>query len=494
MLDGGSIGPLIVSLISVAGFIFVLLKTRAIPIAGGLANIAIDGVSVMLDSSRSDAEKEQAVRASGIKLIVNAWSFLWRFALAIAAVAAPILGADWFGITASADSISVMLSLEFIAAVSVLGIALSWALRRKWGSTQTSSAGAHAYSAGDKFVHALAFSGPGTLKKLARVDDFLFSKTVQDLPDRPPIFITSLARGGTTALLNALHELPQIATHRYCDMPFISAPLLWSKLPGHGGAVTERPRAHGDGLTISSQSPEAFDEIFWRLHWPEKYHDQTIDLWSSTDTKGDAHLFFQRHFRKIIKLRHPHSTADVPIRYLSKNNANIARLELLPLMFPGCDIIVPLRGPAAHAASLLRQHQNFTKLHAEDPFATRYMRDLGHLEFGALQSSMNFSPNSLEPYDPMQADYWLAYWITAFEHVAANGDTVHFVTQDALRLSPNKTIHTLLERLGIDPNSHTDFTSYFHNQPDVQPTDLFDPTLMRQAQKLYEKLSTLALK
>ena len=59
--------------------------------------------------------------------------------------------------------------------------------------------------------------------------------------------------------------------------------------------------------------------------------------------------FFRRHFRKISWLRHPENCASV--RYLSKNNANIARLALLPEMFPGCDIIVPLRGPAAKGPS-----------------------------------------------------------------------------------------------------------------------------------------------
>ena len=497
MFDNEIFGSVIVSLLAVAGFIVVLLKSKALAIASGLAGVAIEGVSVMLDSTQSDARKEQAVRASGIKLIIGAWQVLWRLALAILAVAAPVLIAAVFRIVPRDDSLNVLLSVEFIVIISVLGVLLSWGLRRKTNNTHSdvTSSGSNAYGAGDKFVHALAFSGPGTLKILARVDDRLFSKTLRDLSDRPPIFITSIARGGTTALLNALHDLPQIATHRYCDMPFISAPLLWSKLPGHGGAVAERPRAHGDGLTISSQSPEAFDEVFWRLYWPEKYHDQTIDLWTRADMKEDAQLFFQRHFRKISKLRHSQLTgATDPIRYLSKNNANIARLDLLPQMFPKCDIVVPLRGPAAHAASLLRQHQNFTKRHAEDPFVTRYMRDIGHLEFGALQSSMNFLPEALEPYHPMQSDYWLAYWIAAFENVVEHSDTVHIITQDALRQSPNTSVRALLERLGIKDNPDTDFTSYFHNRMDTQPTELFDPELMLRAQKLYEKLSMHTVK
>jgi hypothetical protein len=492
------LGAISIALFSVVGFVIVLFKSHALAIASGLAEVAMSGVSVMLDSTQSDDAKERAVRESGVKLVLGAWRVLWRFALALAAVALPIILANALGLVRQEDSLGVLLRIDFIVMVSVLGMALSWALRRRQSPTIAKDVitDSSSYGAGDKFVHALAFAGPGTLKRLAKIDDRIFSRTIREVSETPPIFITSLARGGTTALLNALHHLPQIATHRYCDMPFISAPLLWSKLPGHNSNVSERERAHGDGMMIGPQSPEAFDEIFWRLHWPEKYHDELIDLWCQADAKDEAQAFFNRHFRKIARLRHPESatTIDGGVRYLSKNNANIARLDLLPHMFPRSDIVVPLRGPAAHAASLLRQQQNFTNLHADDAFVLRYMRDIGHLEFGSLQRPLGFDPDVYAPYSPMEPDYWLAYWVAAFENVAQKIENIHIVTQDDLRELPQATVSALLERLALPCGQTCDFKPYFRDRPDPQPEELFDPQLLSRAKNIYNFLAESAVR
>ena len=44
------------------------------------------------------------------------------------------------------------------------------------------------------------------------------------------IFITGLARAGTTILLNALYKSNVFASLSYADMPFVLAPNLWSKI------------------------------------------------------------------------------------------------------------------------------------------------------------------------------------------------------------------------------------------------------------------------
>ena len=44
------------------------------------------------------------------------------------------------------------------------------------------------------------------------------------------VFITGLARSGTTILLNALYKSNIFASLSYADMPFVLAPNLWSKI------------------------------------------------------------------------------------------------------------------------------------------------------------------------------------------------------------------------------------------------------------------------
>ena len=324
-------------------------------------------------------------------------------------------------------------------------------------------------------------------RALARRDDRLFKKTIEETETSPPIFITSLARGGTTALLNAMSTLPEIATHRYADMPFITAPMLWSRLGGDRKTVEERERAHGDGLKIGLQSPEAFDEVFWILNWPEKYKPDQIEFWTPTDLKPESQEFFARQFRKIVTLRRPTSDAASVIapRYLSKNNANIARIDLLKAMFPACQIVVPVREPSAHAASLFRQHKNFIHLHAEDPFTRRYMRDIGHFEFGSLHRPMAFDLDLIGQFEKDDPNYWLAYWISCFDHLSSQAEKVTFVRQSDLRASPQSTMDTLLAALGLANSDEMTWRTYFREGEDLAQDDLFEPQLLARARSIY---------
>lgn len=485
-----------VSLLAVAGFAAGLWKTHVFSLFNRLSSETVEGITAMFDTTLDDDAKEKAVRAAGFRLIFGAWQIIWRFGVALAAAALPIILADLLGLVSSAETLGVMLRVDFIVIVSVVAMAIVWLLGRRKSATEAGGdkiSGAGAYGGGDRMMHSLAFSGPGMLRKSAAFDDRLFAKTIKAVPEQPPVFITSLARGGTTALLNAMHGLPQIATHQYRDMPFISAPLTWSKISGKSRNVTERERAHGDGMRISLDSPEAFDEIFWMLFWPEKYSQTGIGLWRSEDEKAEAQAFFRRHFQKIVALRHPEAVSHSGItpRYLSKNNANIARLRLLPQMFPGCDVIVPLRGPAAHAASLIRQHQNFTKMHAEDPFVKTYMRDIGHLEFGELHRPIQFGGFPDTGLTPDMPDYWLTYWISAFEDVRDNNEGLHIVAQDSVRADPQMVMEGLLERINLPADR--DFREFFRQTPDPQPEDMFSPALMAKAKDIYRDIETGAV-
>ena len=78
------------------------------------------------------------------------------------------------------------------------------------------------------------------------------------------VFITGLARAGTTILLNALYESNFFASLTYADMPFVLAPNLWSKISFKEKDLELKERAHGDGIKVSTESPEAFEEVFWK--------------------------------------------------------------------------------------------------------------------------------------------------------------------------------------------------------------------------------------
>ena len=64
------------------------------------------------------------------------------------------------------------------------------------------------------------------------------------------VFVSGLARSGTTILLNALYQSSEFASLSYKDMPFVLAPNLWSKLSLKIKDIDMTERAHGDGIKL----------------------------------------------------------------------------------------------------------------------------------------------------------------------------------------------------------------------------------------------------
>lgn len=311
------------------------------------------------------------------------------------------------------------------------------------------------YSRLDRIIHNLAFDRISLQDMMAEIENNLFSKQWAQAGAECPIFITSLPRAGTTILLEVLHRLPNLTTHTYRDMPFVLTPILWAKFSiffHHQSQFHER--AHGDGLKVNEDSPEAFEEILWRKFYSHKYTENFINLWKPTDTNDEFTKYFREHMKKIVALRQPSSQAAG--RYLSKNNGNIARLGVLRNMFPDANIIIPLRNPIEHAISLWRQHKNFSRQHAEDYFICKYMGDIGHYEFGALHRPIQFETLSelIKELKPESLDYWLAYWIAAFEHMAKQPG-IEFISYESFCKSGVKGITRLCEHLNIKTEMST---------------------------------------
>ena len=484
-----------ISLLAVAGFGLAMWGCRVAATTDRALDTTLAGLMSMLDPGLDDDAKEVAVRRAGFALIAAAFGLLWRLGVALAAAAAPILLADALGLVSRDDVIALMLRLDWMVVVTVAAVVLGVLVRRWRPTTVDDEAPADdRYSRADRFLHGVAFASPKVLMAASRIEDRLLSEPA-DTPSAPPIFITSLARAGTTAVLNALHDVPGVATHTYRDMPFVTAPTLWNRLAGgRMRRVERRERAHGDGLEIDLDSPEAFEEVAWRMFWPDAYRGSSIGLWRGDDRDEDADRFLARHMDKVIHARRVQDADDAvpPTRYCSKNNTNIARLSYLPEAFPECRIVVPIRRPESHAASLLRQHTNFLRRQAEDDFVRRYMRDIGHFEFGLIHMPIQFPGFDPDRHDPASGDYWLDYWIHAFREVLDHRHRCILVTQDGLRSSPEETMAGLCEALDL-PRPAVPFADYFRSTPDDARTDLYDARLLDEASELYRELEAHAL-
>lgn len=322
----------------------------------------------------------------------------------------------------------------------------------------------------------------------------LLARRWQNIRAGRPVFITSLPRAGTTVLLDILHRLPGLASHTYRDMPFVLTPVLWHSVSSaFQRRGTARERAHGDGLAVSEDSPEAFEEVLWKKFYPDKYAGERIALWTAADADASFAGYFTEHMRKVIALREPEADAG---RYLSKNNGNIARIELLRNLFPDATILVPVRHPVEHALSMLRQHRNFLEQHAKEPFTREYMADIGHFEFGSLHKPFAFAgfAEAGAGLDPGSVEYWLAYWLCAFEHLAGI-EGVRFVCFEQLCMAGAEGIARIAEHLQVTADSKqlADLAAMLR-PPKPRRDDLPLPTATKtQALDLYTTLTARSL-
>ncbi len=170
------------------------------------------------------------------------------------------------------------------------------------------------YSLLDRTLHRLAFSTIEIQKVLAGLEDKVYSKDLSRVEIDRPVFITSLPRAGTTLLLDVIASAGSFASHTYRNLPFLLIPLLWNTISGGGRKRNEIEieRAHGDGMTITYDSHEAFEEVLWRAFWPDKYLEDRVLVWEAEehDPHDEFDGFFKSHIRKLLLLRGAPATSQ----------------------------------------------------------------------------------------------------------------------------------------------------------------------------------------
>ncbi len=346
------------------------------------------------------------------------------------------------------------------------------------------------YSSVDRLLHRVAFATASVQIEMADLEDRLFAGDLAGVTVSRPVFIAALPRAGTTLLLELCVALDEFASHCYRDMPFVLLPMMWDRLSRRfrrSGAPLER--AHGDGMMVSLDSAEAFEEMIWRATSPDHYHADRIKPWDRCETE-EFHGVFKNHLRKIVKLRQ-RNPALLP-RYVSKNNGSIARTGALLECCPDATIMIVMREPVQHAASLLRQHRQFLGIHARDRFAREYMEGIGHLEFGANLRPIDFDGwlQSARHPEPTTLDFWLEYWVAAYSHLLTRRRTLHFLPYDWFCACPEEGFDRVAAVLDI-----RDRPTWMAQRTRIKPggrhdvdASRLDQGLLSRANELYHTL------
>jgi hypothetical protein len=288
------------------------------------------------------------------------------------------------------------------------------------------------YSTIQKFLHDFVLSKQFINKSLFELEKIFYIKN-KDIKNQSHIFITGLPRSGTTCLLNFIYSSNQYTSLTYRNMPFVLSP-NFSKLFNKKD-TPQKERVHDDGIAYDINSPEAFDEVFF----------------------NNDEIFIKNEFLKYLQLI---LLSENKVKYLSKNNLNYKRVDLINSILPNSFFLIPIREPLQHSYSLLNQHLHFSQLQKNDDFIRRYMNYLGHNEFGLNHKPWNKPVNF---YDLNKIDYWLEQWVLFYKNIYNKYQSYincYFVIYEEL-MNPNY-IKNLLEKINFNEVEKIDL-NYFKN-------------------------------
>lgn len=298
-------------------------------------------------------------------------------------------------------------------------------------------------------LSGLAARFPGMWKLLGNLETATYSERLPAVVDRP-IFISGIARSGSTILLEILAAHAQVGTHRYRDFPLLHTPIWWHQATERRHSRTlPVERTHGDGIMVTPDSPEAMEESLWMSFFPQAHDSSVSQFLNRTDDHPAFEAFYRDHLRKVLYIRGR-------TRYVSKGNYNLSRLPYLHKMFPDARFLVPIRHPVQHIASLMKQHRLFSEGETRYPRALAQMQRVGHFEFGLDRRPIHVGDGEVireiqdlwKQGDEVRgwAKYWshLYGWTADLLHTdSLLGDASLVVRFEDLCSDP----HTMLERL-----------------------------------------------
>ena len=302
------------------------------------------------------------------------------------------------------------------------------------------------------------------------------------------VFITGLARAGTTAILNDIYSTNEFASFLYRHMPFILSPklaMIFSKFNNKNQIFQER--YHKDGIMVNTNSPECLDEVFW-IKANKDYYSYSLNAELITNQEIlNGYNYLLSSFSKFQNKE----------RLLIKNNNNHIRLKCLSKYFTESFFLVIFREPIYQSLSLLRMHKRFSDLQTSDSYILDYMNLIGHREFGLGAKSFIYNNDisySQNNYSMDSINYWLEQWINCYSWLLENNfysfRNVYFVCYEKLCKDP-KYLKNLYKILEINKISQSNFS--LKNKEICFTKYEINESLIDKAHAIYDKMKNLKL-
>ena len=331
------------------------------------------------------------------------------------------------------------------------------------------------YSKTDKFLHRFFLGNYSISRALLELDQIVYGAKSNQLELAQTVLVTGLARSGTTAVMNRIFESGEYASLQYANMPFLLSPNVWNRQM----KITPHERAHNDGIIIDGNSPEEFDEYFWKAITDDDY---ILENGLAIQELDEELLKKYQSYLRLICL------AKGKQKYISKNNNNILRLHKLANL-PNTRIIVLFRDPISHVSSLMKLDKKFSKNQQDDPFILEYFNFLGHHEFGLNHKPFLLNESFIEQkekYSRNSINYWLLLWAGYYRYLLGIAkDNYIFVRFEDMISSPGKVYQYISGALQL----HTAIPAREGHTPEVYPSPECDTKLLENCKIIYAELS-----
>lgn len=300
-------------------------------------------------------------------------------------------------------------------------------------------------------------------RRLGNLESAYLRDRLEDITIRRPVWVSGLARSGSTVLLEVLASAPGVATHQYRDFPFLHTPYWWRGFLRRSTRGTPEPveRAHGDRVQVTPASPEAMEEVLWNTFFPALHDPRRSNVLDGGSRNPAFETFYRDHIRKLLLVTDG-------TRYVAKANYNLTRLPYLLALFPDARFVVPVRHPVGHVASLVKQHALFTGAAREHPRAVEHLDHVGHYEFGPHRTPVNAGDDGAVA--AVTSDWaegrdvrgWARYWAHLYgwlrerlEQDDALRAATLVVRYEDLCSDPSATLRRVLRHTGLDEHAET---------------------------------------
>ena len=436
-----------------------------------LHRLALSSVGVLdgMLSDGDDDEKLAALEAGTGKLLRALFAFLALLAASVLLLVAPTHVLH--------GNLELLETWQGIAALSVGGTLALVLPRRLPNSPDASGLGASSHSALDQLLHRMLLNHPHVHLRLMWREIQGWRKG-GGAPRPTFLWVTGLARAGTTSVLERLVATGAFHSLNYANMPLVLAPGLWKRFHNPGtGELQER--SHGDGILVGLDSAEALEEVFFQAMTGRSYVTNTaLEAHDVSPGLHNTYLDYQG-----IAL----ASSDRPdAMYVAKNNNALLRYPAMRRQNRDFHAVVMFRDPLTHAESLRAMHRKYVAMQADDPFVKEYMDWLAHHEFGLGHKPFRFpSTQDLTSGDLDSLDHWLDLWINHYrEALNLDAHRLHFVSYEAYCASPQD----VLQRIVAATSREADVPAYeaYVKVRDVE--DDVDAKRLAQALALYAEM------